>query len=287
MNPLLAPTLTARIASSNAALAGLWVCSGSPVMAEICAGSGIDWLLIDAEHSPQSLAEMQVQLQAMAAYPVTAAIRVPSGDPVVLKQVLDLGVQNVIVPMISTAEQARAVVAATSYPPKGIRGIGSALARSGRWGRVSDYLQNADSYVSVTVQIETAEAVAKAADILAVEGVDAVFVGPSDLAASMGLIGQQSHPDVVAAVKSVFEAASVAGKPVGVNAFDPLVAQDYIDSGADFILVGSDVTLVARGSEALAKRFVTSGDTSGTGSGSSADLGTAPGSRLVPEVASY
>lgn len=279
MNPLLQPTLIDRIAGAKGALAGVWVCSGSPVMAEICAGSGVDWLLIDAEHSPQSLSEMQVQLQAMAAYPVTPAIRVPFGEPVVLKQILDLGVQNVIVPMVSTAEQARAVVAATSYPPQGIRGIGSALARSGRWGRVSDYLQNANQYVSVTVQIETVEAVANAADILAVEGVDAVFVGPSDLAASMGLIGQQSHPDVVAAVKSVFEAAAAAGKPVGVNAFDPVVAQDYIDAGVDFILVGSDVTMVARGSEALARRFVTPAD--------GPDAGGAAGGAIPDQVASY
>lgn len=255
MTSSLPPTFADRLRESRGVLVGMWVCSGSPVMAEICAGSGLDWTLIDAEHSPQSLSEMQVQLQATAAYPLVPAIRVASDDPVTLKQVLDLGVQNVIVPMVSTAEQALRIVEATSYPPRGIRGIGSALARSGRWGRVGDYLQNANDYVSVTAQIETAEAVGNIEQILAVDGIDAVFVGPSDLAASMGLIGRQSHPDVVAAVKSVFEAAKSVGKPVGVNAFDPTLAREYVDAGADFILVGSDVTLVARGSEALANRF--------------------------------
>ncbi|WP_099332745.1 aldolase/citrate lyase family protein [Actinomyces minihominis] len=255
LKPTFAQHLAHRRRAGGSALAGMWLCSGSPVMAEICAGSGLDWLLLDAEHSPLSLMDMQVQLQAIAAYPITAAIRVPAADPVLIKQILDLGSQNIVVPMISSAAEAEAAVTAASYPPRGIRGVGSALARSGRWGRIPGYLQEASTHVSVTIQIESMEAVDNVAEILAVEGVDAVFIGPSDLAASMGLLGQQSHPDVVAAAHSVIAAAHAAGKPVGINAFDPQVAQSYLEAGVDFLLVGADVSLVARGSEALAKRF--------------------------------
>lgn len=172
---------------------------------------------------------------------------------------LDLGAQNLIVPMISTAQQAKAVVLATTYPPRGVRGVGSALARSGRWGPIPNYLENADDHVSVFVQIETVEGVENAAEIASTPGVRGVLVGPSDLAASMGLIGQQYHPDVVAQVLRVFQSVKEANVPVGVNAFDPDTARRYMDAGADFVLVGADVTMVARGSEELAKKFAQSG----------------------------
>lgn len=252
----LSPTFRDRLAAAPRPLVGGWVCSGSPLVAEIMAGSGLDWLLIDMEHSPNTLESVLAQLQAVAAYPVTPIVRVPIGDVVTIKQVLDVGAQNVLVPMVSTAEEARAVVEAVRYPPRGRRGVGSALARSARWNRVGDYLSAADDYVSVFVQIETAEGVDAAAQIAAVDGIDGVFVGPSDLAASMGLIGQQTHPDVTAAALRAFSAVRGAAKPVGVNAFDPAVAQSYVDAGADFVLVGADVALLARGSEALAARWI-------------------------------
>lgn len=251
----LSPTFRDRLAGATRPLAGIWVCSGSPVMAEICAGAGMDWVLIDMEHAPNGLESVLVQLQAVAAYPVTTVVRVPIGDVVTIKQVLDLGAQNLLVPMVGTAEQAREIVAATRYPPRGRRGVGSALARSGRWNRVEGYLGDADAYVSVLVQVETVEGVDNSAEIAAVDGVDGLFVGPSDLAASMGILGQQTHPEVTATVLRVFEAARATGTPVGVNAFDPAAAQAYAEAGADFILVGADVTLVARGSEALAQRW--------------------------------
>jgi len=253
----LTPTFRAALAASDRPLAGMWVCSGSPVAAEIAAGSGLDWLLLDMEHSATSLETVLALLQVTAAYPVTPVVRVPWNDPVVIKQVLDLGAQNLIVPMVSSAAEARAAVAATRYPPAGVRGVGSALARSARWNRVDDYLADAASHVSLTVQIETTDGVEHAAEIAAVDGVDAIFVGPSDLSASMGLLGRQSHPDVVAAVHRVFAAAQGAATPVGVNAFDPAVAEAYLDAGADFVAVGADVALLARASEALAERFVT------------------------------
>jgi 4-hydroxy-2-oxoheptanedioate aldolase len=234
----------------------MWVSSGSPLVAEICAGGGLDWLLIDMEHSPNGLESTLAQLHAVSAYPVTPLVRVPIGDVVTIKQVLDLGAQNILVPMVSSAGDARIAVEAVRYPPRGGRGVGSALARSARWNRVEAYLQHADDHVSLFVQIETAAGVDAAAEIAAVDGVDGVFVGPSDLAASMGVLGQQTHPDVEAAVLRAFEAVTGAGKPVGVNAFDPAVADRYLAAGATFILVGADVALLARGSEALAARFV-------------------------------
>ncbi|APF34091.1 2-dehydro-3-deoxyglucarate aldolase [Microbacterium sp. AISO3] len=256
----LTPTFRDALARADRPLAGMWVCSGSPLVAEICAGAGLDWLLIDMEHSPNGIESVLAQLQAAAAAPVTTMVRVPTADPVVIKQVLDLGAQNLLVPMVSSAAEAEAVVRAVHYPPRGIRGVGSALARSARWNRVDDYLADAEQHVSLVVQIETAAGVDAAAAIAAVDGVDGVFVGPSDLAASMGLLGQQTHPDVVAAVRRVFTEARSAGAPVGVNAFDPALARDYADAGADFLLVGADVALLARGSEALATAWVPEAD---------------------------
>jgi len=253
----LSPTFRHQLAGTSRPLAGMWVCSGSALMAEICAGAGLDWLLIDMEHSPNGLASVLAQLQAVAAYSSTPLVRVSSGDSVTLKQVLDLGAQNVLVPMVSTPQEAQEAVAAVHYPPCGRRGVGSALARSGRWNRVEHYLRDADEHVALFVQVETVEGVGNAAAIAAVDGVDGVFVGPSDLAASMGLPGQQTHPDVVAAVLRAFEGVRAAGVPVGVNAFDPAQAQAYLDAGAEFILVGADVALVARGSEEFADRWVT------------------------------
>lgn len=251
----LEPTFRDRLSGAERPLIGMWVCSGSPLIAEICAGAGLDWLLIDMEHSPNGLESVLSQLQTVAAYPGTPMVRVPSDDVVTIKTLLDLGAQNLLVPMISSVADARAAVEAVRYPPRGRRGVGSALARSARWSRVEDYVGHADSHVSLVVQIETAAGVAAAADIASVDGIDGIFLGPADLAASMGLLGEQSHPDVVDAVLRAFEAVRGAGKPVGVNAFDPAVAQRYLDAGAEFVMVGADVTLLARGADGLRARF--------------------------------
>jgi 4-hydroxy-2-oxoheptanedioate aldolase len=249
-------TFREAIAASDRPLIGMWVSSGSPLVAEICAGGGLDWLLIDMEHGPNQLESVLAQLQAVGAYPTTPVVRAPGLLPVMIKQILDLGAQNLLMPMIETPEQAEAAVRAVRYPPRGNRGVGSALARSARWNRVDDYLVDADRHVSLFVQIESITGVDNAAAIAAVDGVDGVFVGPSDLAASMGLIGLQTHPDVIAAVARAFDGVRSAGKPVGVNAFDPAVADGYLADGASFVLVGADVALLARGAEALAKRFI-------------------------------
>lgn len=250
------PTFGQALEDARRPLVGMWVCSGSPLVAEICAGSGLDWLLIDAEHSPNGLESLVAQLQAVYGYQVTPLVRPPSGDPVTIKQFLDLGVQNLLVPMIDTADQAAAVVRAVSYPPAGIRGVGSALARGSRWGRVEDYLGRAGATISLCVQIESVKAVANVEEIAATAGIDGIFVGPSDLAASMGVLGQQDHPDVVAAVERCIAVGNAASVKVGVNAFAAALARRYLDAGADFILVGADVQLLARGSEKLAADYI-------------------------------
>lgn len=254
-------TLREALSSTTRPLFGGWACLGSPVSAEIMAGSGLDWVLIDMEHAPNGLESVLAQLYAVSGYDCVPVVRVPVGDTVVIKQVLDLGAQTILVPMVSTAAEAAEVAAAAQYPPVGRRGVGSALARSARWNRVDGYLQQAAEHVSVFVQIENVEGVANAQAIAETPGIDGVFVGPSDLAASMGLLGQQTHPDVIANVEKAFAGVRAAGKPVGVNAFVPEQADGYVASGATFVLVGADVALLARGSEALAQRFIVRADT--------------------------
>lgn len=229
------------------------------------ASSGCDWVLLDAEHSPNGLESVLAQLYAMSAYPVAPVVRPPEGDTRLIKQYLDLGAQNLLIPMVDSAEQAEAVVRAVRYPLGGERGVGSALARSARWNRVEGYLGRASETISLTVQIESTEAVKNVEAIVAVDGVDAIFVGPSDLAASMGLLGQQSHPDVVASVLRSIQAARAAGKPAGVNAFVKADADRYIEAGASFVSVGADVAILARQSEALVDAFIGQSDVASGG----------------------
>jgi 4-hydroxy-2-oxoheptanedioate aldolase len=236
----------------------MWVCSGSPLIAELCAGSGLDWLLIDAEHSPNGLESLLAQLQAVHGYPILPVVRPPVLDQVLVKQYLDLGAQTLLIPMVDTAQLAELAVRSAHYPPRGIRGVGSALARASRWNRIDGYLATASERISVIVQIESAEAVANIDAIVAVDGLAGVFIGPSDLAASMGHLGRQDHPDVIAAVEQCIAAAVIAGVPAGVNAFAEPLARRYLAAGASFILVGADVALLARATEELARRFAPS-----------------------------
>lgn len=250
------PSLKDALAAAARPLVGMWVSSGSALMAEICAGSGLDVVVVDGEHGPNGLEGILAQLQAVRGYPVTAVVRPPVNDAVIIKQYLDIGVQSLMVPMVHTAADAEAAAAAAHYPPRGVRGVGSALARSSRWNRIPNYLERAAETITVMVQIESAQAVENVADILAVDGIDAIFLGPADLAASMGLPGAQEHPEVVAAVEHCLAAAKAAGKPAGVNAFAQAMARHYLDAGAGLVLVGADVTLLARGSEGLAARYI-------------------------------
>jgi 4-hydroxy-2-oxoheptanedioate aldolase len=255
MSIRLNPTLRDDLAAAKRPLIGMWLSTGSPLVAEIAAGSGLDWVLIDAEHGPNDLTSILPQLQALAAYPVTALVRPPIGDTVLIKQYLEIGAQNLLIPLVESAEQAAELVRAVRYPPAGVRGVGSSLGRSSRWGRVADYVPGAGDSISLYLQIETTTAVANAEAILATEGVDGVFVGPADLAASMGHLGDSGHPDVVAAVESCLALARAAGRPAGVYASDPALADRYIAAGVSLVCVGADVTILARGTEDLAKRF--------------------------------
>jgi 4-hydroxy-2-oxoheptanedioate aldolase len=234
----------------------MWLASGSSYVTEICAGSGIDWVLLDQEHAPNDLRTTLEQLQVLAGYPdVDVLVRPPAADPVFIKQLLDIGVQNLIVPMIDDAAAAASAVAATRYPPEGFRGVGSALARASRWNRISDYLVTADATVSLTVQVETVAGLQRLGEVADVDGVDAVFIGPADLAASMGKLGQPEHPEVVSSIEAALATIVEHGKVAGVNAFNEAVARRYLGAGANFVLVGADVTLLARGAEQLAARY--------------------------------
>ena len=234
---------------------GLWLALASPTAAEAMAGSGFDWLLIDCEHAPNDLASVLAQLQAMAPYPVHAIVRPAIGDVVVIKQLLEIGVQTILVPMVETAEQAARMVAATRYPPRGIRGVGSSFARSSRWGRVNDYAQIADAQMCVLVQVETAQGMANLEAIAAVEGVDGVFFGPADLSASMGLLGQSTHADVRRAVEGGIATVRAAGKAPGVLALDVGLARSYGACGAQFVAVGSDASLMVGACRELAGAY--------------------------------
>lgn len=235
---------------------GMWIAAGNAYTAEICAGSGLDWLMLDTEHVPNDIPAVLAQLQATAAYPIEVLARPGSSDPIEIKRLLDIGVTNLIVPMVDSAEEATAVVAATRYPPEGIRGVGSALARASRWNRISDYLITAGSTISVTVQVESVAGLEALPAIAAVDGVDAVFIGPADLAASLGHLGNPEHPDVIAAIERAIAVIVQSGKRAGVNAFRESVARRYVTAGASFVLVGADVTLLVHGSAALASTYV-------------------------------
>ncbi|CAB3747157.1 2,4-dihydroxyhept-2-ene-1,7-dioic acid aldolase [Burkholderia puraquae] len=234
---------------------GLWLGLANPYSAEVVAGAGFDWLLIDGEHAPNTVPTILAQLQAIAPYPSHPVVRVPWNDPVIVKQVLDLGVQTLLVPMVQSADEARAAVAATRYPPHGIRGVGSALARASRWNRIGDYLHRANGEMAVLVQVETRAGLEAIDAIARVEGVDGVFIGPADLAADLGHLGNPGHPDVQAAIDGAIRTIKAAGKAPGILSADETAARRYLEAGALFVAVGVDTTLLARSAERLAAQF--------------------------------
>ena len=234
---------------------GLWLGLADPYCAEICAGAGFDWLLIDGEHAPNDVRSTLAQVQALAAYPVSPVVRPPVGETHLIKQYLDLGVQTLLVPMVDTAEQARQLVQATRYPPQGIRGVGSALARASRWNAVPDYLTRANDEVCLLVQVESRSGLEHLDEIAAVDGVDGVFIGPADLSASLGHLGNPGHPDVVQAIEGAITRIVGAGKAAGILSADERLARQYLDLGATFVAVGVDTTLLARAARTLAASF--------------------------------
>lgn len=234
---------------------GMFVGLADPVAAEIAAGAGFDWIMIDTEHGPSDLRTLLVQLQATAAYPCATLVRPVEGDTALIKRILDLGAQTLIIPMVDSALQAEELVAATRYPPHGVRGVGTALSRAARWNRVPEYLARASEEICLVVQIESAAALEQVDAIAAVDGVDALFVGPSDLAGSLGHLGNPGHPDVQVAVSNALANIVAAGKPAGIYAATPAAARSYADQGASFIAVGIDAALLATATQNLAASF--------------------------------
>jgi len=234
---------------------GFWLALATPYSAEVCATAGFDWLLIDAEHAPNDVPSILAQLQAIAPYPAHAIVRPPVGDPNLIKQLLDIGVQTLLVPMVETAAQAAALVAATRYPQAGMRGVGGALARASRWNAVPNYLHRANAEICVLVQVESVTGLKNLDAIAAVEGVDGVFIGPSDLAATMGHLGNPTHPEVLAAIEDAIPRIKLAGKPPGILTFDEPLIQHYSELGCRFIAVGADVILLTKVVRALAQKY--------------------------------
>lgn len=237
---------------------GLWLGLADHYTTEICASAGFDWLLIDGEHSPNDLRTILQQAQVIAGYPGSHAIaRVPVGHghigTTLIKQYLDLGVQTLLVPMVDTAQQAADLVRAMRYPPQGIRGMGG--ARASRWGRVPNYSKEANDQVCLLVQAESTEALKNIDAIAATEGVDGVFIGPNDLSAAMGHVGQWTHPQVQAAIADAFERIQKAGKAAGILAPVEEDARKYLEMGATFVAVGLDTNLLMKATGALAAKF--------------------------------
>lgn len=233
---------------------GLWSSLCNNISTEIIAYSGFDWILLDTEHSPNELPNLLSQMQAMAAGTASAIVRPAWNDTVLIKRILDIGAQSILVPYVQTAEEAEKAVAATRYPPHGVRGV-TGSGRAARYGRVGNYLQTANDEICVLVQVETQNALENLEAIGSVEGVDGVFIGPADLAASWGHVGNPQHPDVQGAIKDAVTRLQVIGKPGGILTFNAEEAQKYIDWGFTFVAVGSDLGLLARGADALAGQF--------------------------------
>ncbi|NNC78153.1 MAG: 2-keto-3-deoxy-L-rhamnonate aldolase [Woeseiaceae bacterium] len=239
---------------------GLWLGIPDNTVAEIVAGAGFDWLLIDHEHGPYELGDVMAHLQLLAAYDVAPIVRPVDDNPALLKKLCDIGAQSFIVPMIETAEQAANVVAAVKYPPTGRRGLGTSMARAAKWNTVPGYIKNANDNICVIVQAETTTAIENLESIAAVDGVDGVFIGPSDLSASMGHAGDVLHPQVVEVVGNALRSIRNASKHAGLLCLDRAQVAHYIDCGANFVGVGVDTLLIGNAARQLAAEFCSSDD---------------------------
>jgi 4-hydroxy-2-oxoheptanedioate aldolase len=233
---------------------GLWSTLCSSLGAEIIAHSGFDWILLDTEHSPNELPDLVSQLQAMGRGTASPVVRAAWNDAVLIKRILDIGAQSILLPYVQTAEEARRAVQAVRYPPRGIRGV-SASSRASQFGRVKDYLSRADEEICLIVQIETRAALDQLEAISETEGVDGVFIGPSDLSASLGHLGSPQHPETQSALQDAAQRLTRLGKPAGILAVVEADARRYIEWGYSFVAVGVDTTLLANSADALAKSF--------------------------------
>jgi 4-hydroxy-2-oxoheptanedioate aldolase len=233
---------------------GLWCSLCSNIAADIVSDSGFDWLLLDSEHSPNEIPDLLAQLQAVRGGTATPIVRPAWNDPVLIKRVLDIGAQSVLLPYVQNPEEAQRAVASVRYPPAGIRGV-AAASRASRYGRVPGYLKNADAEICTLVQVETRAALDQLEAIASVDGVDGVFIGPSDLSASFGHVGNPQHPEMQKVLEDAVTRLKKIGKPAGILTGNEEEARRYISWGYTFVAVGADVGLLARGADALAKKF--------------------------------
>ncbi|KGA02021.1 alpha-dehydro-beta-deoxy-D-glucarate aldolase [Cobetia amphilecti] len=234
---------------------GIWAGFGTGYAAEICATTGYDWMLIDGEHAPNNVRSLLEQLQAVTPYDTAPVVRAVNQDPALIKQLLDIGAQTLMVPMVETAEQARELVRAMRYPPHGIRGVGGGLVRATRWDGIADYLAIAHEELCLIVQVESQQGVENAEAIAAVEGVDAVFIGPADLSVSLEHPGNPGHADVQEAIEKVIHSVRDAGKPVGILAPVEDDAHRYLSLGCHFIAVSIDISLMRQAAIANLSRY--------------------------------
>lgn len=233
---------------------GLWVSLASPYVAETVAGSGFDWLLLDTEHSPNEVTDVLAQLQAVAPYPVTPVVRAAWNDKVLVKRHLDIGAQSLLLPYVSTQAEAEAAVASMRYPPRGVRGVAGST-RAGRFGRIKDYAKRAEEELCLLVQVETREGLDNLEAIARTDGIHGVFIGPADLAASLGHLGNPGHAEVQSAIRDAIGRIRACGKPAGILATDESSARRYMEWGSVFTAVGLDVMVLARETEKLAATF--------------------------------
>jgi 4-hydroxy-2-oxoheptanedioate aldolase len=233
---------------------GLWSSLSSNYTVEVIAGAGFDWILLDSEHSPADIENLLGQLQAAAPYPTHPIVRIPWNDMVTIKRVLDIGAQSLLVPYVSTADEARAAVSYTRYPPAGVRGV-AGTTRATRFGRIPDYARRAHEEICLLVQVETQSALDNIDAIAAIDGVDGIFIGPADLHASLGHPGETANPKVKPLIDDAIRRIRKSGKAPGILTPNEADARHWLECGALFVAVGADVGILARGAEALAAKF--------------------------------
>ncbi|GGO55805.1 4-hydroxy-2-oxoheptanedioate aldolase [Roseovarius pacificus] len=241
--------------ASGRRLYGCWATFADPYATEIMATAGFDWLVIDGEHAPNDLRSMMHQLQVLHGRDSQPVVRLPMGEAWAIKQVLDIGAQSLLIPMVESAEQARDLVRATRYPPQGIRGSGAASARATQFSTDLDYIATANDQICLLVQVESRAGIEALDDILAVDGVDGVFIGPSDLSADMGYLGDTRVDEVQQVIRDALGRIATSDKAAGILALDHDVARSYRDWGAQFLAVGIDVLMLAHAARATMDRW--------------------------------
>jgi 4-hydroxy-2-oxoheptanedioate aldolase len=234
---------------------GCWLNLCAPAAAEIAAHAGFDWLLIDGEHGPYDVGVISDQLRVIQGLPTEAIVRIPSDETWIIKQVLDIGAQSIMVPMVNTAEQAKNIVKACMYPPKGIRGMGASVARAGQYGNLTDYITTANDEICIIAQVETQQALDNLDDMLAIPEIDGFFIGPADLSADLGFVDQAEHPEVLRIISETLAKIQAAGKTAGVMSLNDKITPTHIRSGARMLATASDALALNAALKTKAKAF--------------------------------